>query len=224
MALSYGVTCLYCRSRSGSHCGDSFTGVLYSTVTNCFLCTTQTQVCLFPLYTNVTLSMLSESQECHQSLPTSRYIIFPLAGDTLIRILLVLVWNSDLHNHIHGKLQNLREISWLARVFFLFLVLLVGLVLFYLKAHRHIKKCLNFHGLSEQNWAALPLNCSKIGHSYEAFKYLFDGNISTPLLCNQKFFCRSFEFMSNEKFLNNLKISSLGVLKARPHQVLFNCE
>ena len=35
---------------------------------------------------------------------------------------------------------------------------------------------------ARKNWAALPLNCSKIGHSYEAFKYLFDGNISTPLL------------------------------------------
>ena len=48
------------------------------------------------------------------------------------------------------------------------------------------KKCLNFHGLPElkkmgQN-SPIGLSCSKIGHSCEAFAYLFCQNISTPLL------------------------------------------
>ena len=44
----------------------------------------------------------------------------------------------------------------------------------------------------------LPMNCSKIGHSYEAYTYLFRLNIRlhSSSLNKQNIFCRSFESSS----------------------------
>ena len=82
-----------------------------------------------------------------------------------------------------GNLQNLHEISWLARVFFVFGVFGWSCVVLFEGASSYKEMPeLSWSIWARKNWAALPLNCSKIGHSYEAFKYLFDGNISTPLL------------------------------------------
>ena len=69
-------------------------------------------------------------------------------------------------------------------------MVLVGFVLFCVKALQHMKKCLNFDGLSGQEkiWQHFSINCSKIGQSYqtpcsyEAIKYLFGQDISTRLL------------------------------------------
>ena len=64
------------------------------------------------------------------------------------------------------------------------------LVLCCLKASHRIKKCLNFDGLSGQETNGqhfpFPINCSKIGHSYEAFTYLFGQNIFICLLSTNK--------------------------------------
>ena len=73
-----------------------------------------------------------------------------------------------------SKLQNFSKISWYAWVFWLFLCRVVW---------RHvtiIQKCLIFDGLSRQETIGqhFPMSCSKIGHSCEAFTYLFGPNIS----------------------------------------------
>ena len=56
---------------------------------------------------------------------------------------------------------------------------LVGFVLCYLKASHH-------HWEMPQLWQHFPMNCSKIGHSYEAFTYRFDRNIFIRLLSENK--------------------------------------
>ena len=68
-----------------------------------------------------------------------------------------------------GKLQNLPEISWFARVFGWFCVVLFENI-------SPLRKCLSFDGL------CVPMNCSEIGHSYEAFTFLLGQNIVIQLL------------------------------------------
>ena len=69
-----------------------------------------------------------------------------------------------------------------------------------------LKQRLNVHDLSEQkNGQHSPMNCSKIGNSYEAFTHLFGRNISIYLLSANKGFCWSFEIGSNGRFRNNLR-------------------
>ena len=70
-----------------------------------------------------------------------------------------------------------------------FLVSLVDFVFFCLKALHRMNKCLTSDGPSEQEKIGqyLPIICSKIGHSYEAFPYLFGRNISAPPLSKQMF-------------------------------------
>ena len=47
-----------------------------------------------------------------------------------------------------------------------------------------LRKCLNFDGLPRQETIGqhFSMNCPKIGHSYQAFTYLFGRNIFTRLL------------------------------------------
>ena len=51
-----------------------------------------------------------------------------------------------------------------------------------------LRKCLNFDGLPSQETIGqhFPTYCSKIGHSYEAFTYLFSQNIFIRLLTAKK--------------------------------------
>ena len=56
---------------------------------------------------------------------------------------------------------------------------------------------------ARNNWAALPMNCSKIGHSYEAFTYLFGRDILICLLSAKEFSCRSSKISNHWKILNN---------------------
>ena len=53
---------------------------------------------------------------------------------------------------------------------------LFGFVLF--EGESMLKKCRNFDGLSRQETIGqhFPMKCSKIGHSYESFTYLFAGD------------------------------------------------
>ena len=81
-----------------------------------------------------------------------------------------------------SKLQNFSKISWYAWVFWLFLCRVVW---------RHvtiIQKCLIFDDLSRQEtiWQHFPMSCSKIGHSCEAFTYLFGPNMFICLLSANK--------------------------------------
>ena len=54
-----------------------------------------------------------------------------------------------------------------------------GFVLCFLKASHH-------HWEMPQLWQHFPMNCSKIGHSYEAFTYPFDRNIFIRLPSENK--------------------------------------
>ena len=60
-------------------------------------------------------------------------------------------------------------------------LVLVGVKLF--DGESSLKKCLSFDGLYGQEtiWQNFPMNCSKIDHSYEAFKHQFGRNISVHL-------------------------------------------
>ena len=51
-----------------------------------------------------------------------------------------------------------------------------------------LKECLNLDGLSRQETIGqhFPMNCPKIGHSYEAFTYLLGRNIFTRLFSANK--------------------------------------
>ena len=51
-----------------------------------------------------------------------------------------------------------------------------------------LRKCLNFDGSPRQETIGqhFPMYCSKIGHSYEAFTYLFSQNIFIHLLTAKK--------------------------------------
>ena len=85
-----------------------------------------------------------------------------------------------------GKLKNLPEISWLAsRVSMLFLVRFVFCCL---RALHHWNECLKFDDLSGQEIIRhhFPMYGFKIGHSYEAFTYLFCRNIFIRLLSASK--------------------------------------
>ena len=76
-----------------------------------------------------------------------------------------------------GKLQSLSEIRWYARVSWLVLCCVVW-------RRFTIEKYLNFDGLSGQEkiWQHILMSCSKIGHSNEAFTYLFGQYIFIHLL------------------------------------------
>ena len=50
---------------------------------------------------------------------------------------------------------------------------------------------------------ASPWIGPKIGHSYEAFTYLFCRNISIRLSAKKRFFCRCYEISKHEKLRNN---------------------
>ena len=64
--------------------------------------------------------------------------------------------------------------GWFASYWSVPVVFMVGILLVFLKPSRHLKTAstLTFCVDEKQKWAALPINCSKIGHSYEAFTYL----------------------------------------------------
>ena len=80
-----------------------------------------------------------------------------------------------------GKLQNLPEISWFARVFGWFCVVLFENI-------SPLRKCLSFDGLCGQEKIGqhFPMNCSEFGHSYEAFTFLLGQNIAIHLLSANK--------------------------------------
>ena len=76
-------------------------------------------------------------------------------------------------SNIISKLQNLPEINWFAFSF--------GFALGCLKVLERLPP-LWWSAWTRKNWAALPMNCSTIGHSYEAFTCLLCRNIIIFLL------------------------------------------
>ena len=115
------------------------------------------------------------------------------------------------HSGIHtGKLRNMSEISWFVWVF---LLVLIGFPLCYLKAVNHWKNastlmvCLGKNQLD--NGQHFPMNCSNIGHSCEAFTYKCLAEItSLPALSKQIFFCRSLKIKQSRE--NSYKSVMLG--------------
>ena len=65
---------------------------------------------------------------------------------------------------------------------------LVGFVLLCLSALYHMKKSLNFDGLSgrEKIWQHFPINCYKMATHMKHLTYLLNRKISTPLLSANK--------------------------------------
>ena len=81
------------------------------------------------------------------------------------------------------------HVGWLASHWSVPVVFMVGILLVFLKASRHLKTAstLTFCVDEKQKWAALPMKCSKIGHSLVTYlpvwsKYLHSSPVDSAFL------------------------------------------